>query len=328
MLTLAAQTPAPAPGAAHPIALTEVVAPGDPLAVQDLTFDATFAQQALAYLQTENPAILAELTQSPAAEHLLRHARNFDYDVPKESASALVNSLLVPASQHRDRAAACQQAVNYFDGPMAQHPQWVNETLRYLPHGFRFHGALYLTYGYDIGVAFGNTASLNCAHKHFEDHPSELIYYAIHELHHVGFNSYQPPPRLADLKTCADLLRLVKYSTQMEGMAVWAAYRLRSEQHALADDADYVALSDPDRMQQLEASYWREFHYLEKRATQPADAEAWAVIDRMSGGERLWYRVGAHMAQTIERQVGLPALVELVKKGPESFLETYTKIAK
>jgi hypothetical protein len=195
--------------------------------------------------------------------------------------------------------------------------------LRYLPDDFRYQATLFLTFGYDIGVAFGPNASLNCAHPHFKARPRELTYYAIHELHHVGFMSYHPPPKLAELKTCDDLLGLVEYSTQLEGMAVLAAYQRRSEEHTLADDGDYVALQDEQRMLRDETKYFEELNYLKRRSGQMADADAWAVIDRMSSGERLWYRVGARMAQRIELISGRPALLELVKKGPSSFLEAY-----
>ena len=310
----------------QPIALRDLLSPGDKLAVQDLHFDARFAQEALAYLQNPDPRALEELAKSPAAIHLLNHARNFDYDVPKDSPSALVSHLLTPPSQHRDEAAACERSLTFFLGPMLRDPHWIEDSLRYLPEGFRYQGTLFLTFGYDIGVAFGHNASLNCARPHFEARPRELTYYAIHELHHVGFMSYQPPPRLAELKTCDDLLRLVEYSTQLEGMAVLAAYERRREEHALADDGDYVALQDEQRMVSDETKYFEEFNYLKGRSGQKADADAWAVIDRMSSGERLWYRVGARMAQRIEQVSGRSALLELVKKGPSSFLATYQAV--
>jgi hypothetical protein len=240
-----------------------------------------------------------------------------------------------------DRADACARSLAFFTGRMQADRGWLADTLRYLPDDFRFsagspsragfprdgvEGTLFLTFGYDIGVAFGPTASLNCAHPHFGEHPRELLYYAIHELHHVGFMAYQPPPRLSDLKTCGDLLRLVEYSTQMEGMAVLAAYERRRQEHALADDADYVALQDEPGMRLAEAAYFADVAYLKKRATEPADKAAWAVIDRMSGGARLWYRVGARMAQRIEAASGRAALIALIKDGPASFLEAYHRL--
>jgi putative zinc-dependent peptidase DUF5700 len=310
-----------------PIALRDLVHPGDRLADQDLHFDASFAQSALEYLRSGDSGVLARLGKSAATAHLLNHARNFDYDVPKDSPEALVAHLLTPPAKHLGEIETCEQNLAFFSGSMLDDPHWVEDSLRYLPGSFRFQGSLFLTFGYDIGVAIGPTASLNCAHPHFKGHPRELMYYAIHELHHAGFMNYQPPPKLSELKTCADLLRLVRYSTQLEGMAVLAAYERRRQEHALAEDGDYVALEDEPRMQREEALYLDDFHYLERRAAQPADANAWAVIDRMSSGERLWYRVGARMAQRIEKLSGRAALVELVKQGPASFFEAYKAVS-
>jgi hypothetical protein len=295
----------------------------DPLAAQDLHFDWSFAQLALQYLRSGDSSVLDRLAKSPAAAHLLNHARNFDYDLPKDSPEALVSSLLTPPSKHLAEIEPCERSIAFFSGPMLDDPHWVRESLRYLPDDFRFHGTLFLTFGYDIGVAFGPTASLNCAHPHFKEHPRELMYYAIHELHHVGFMAYQHPPRLSELKTCGDLARLVEYSTQLEGMAVLAAYERRRQEHALDDDGDYVALQDEGRMQRDEVRYFEDLRYLQSRATEAADASARAVIDRMSSGERLWYRVGARMAQKIEQVSGRPALVQLIKKGPPRFIEAY-----
>jgi len=318
-------------GLAHmspePLTLRDLVSPGDPLAQQDLTFDTTFAQLAIQYFDSNNAAVLKQLAQSPAAQHLLDHARNFDYDMPKDSTQSLVTHLLQPSPQRAAQAKVCQSSLDYFTTRMLADPRWVNDALHYLPTDFRFHGALFLTFGYDIGVAFGPSASLNCGHRHFAEHDSELMYYAIHELHHVGFMSYQPPPRLSGIKTCRELLHLVEYSTQLEGMAVWAAYARRDREHALGDDDDYVALQDEARMLRDEALYFKDLHYLEERGDAPADADAWTVIERMSSGERLWYRVGARMAQTIEQVAGRPALVGLIKTGPGSFLEKYRLVA-
>lgn len=320
---VAAQQCSPASGAVAP---RDVLPPGDPLAVHDLTFDATFAAQAIAYLRSKDANVLARMANSPAITHVLNHARNFDYDVPKDSRQALVTNLLGPESKQTARVAVCEQSIAYFCGPLLSAPHWVADTLRYLPAGFRFQGTLFLTFGYDIGVAFAPNASLNCTHSHFDNHSKELLYYAIHELHHVGFMAYQKPPKLADIHSCADLLKLVEYSTQMEGMAVLAAYQRRRDDHTLADDPDYAALEDQKRMQADVASYLKDYDYLRGRGVQPADANAWAVIDRMSSGERLWYRVGAHMAQRIEASKGRPALVELVKQGPANFIAAYESL--
>ena len=92
------------------------------------------------------------------------------------------------------------------------------------------------------------------------------------------------------------------------------------------DDADYVALEDEERMKADLASYFKDYDYLKSRGTQPDDADAWAVIDRMSSGERLWYRAGAYMAQRIEAAKGREFLVALVNQGPASFIATYKSL--
>ncbi len=94
-------------------------------------------------------------------------------------------------------------------------------------------------------------------------------------------------------------------------------------------DAEGTAL---DRMAALPATahllgHARQFDYdLARRGAEPADREAWAVIDRMSGGERLWYRVGARMAARIEHRAGRPALVRLLAGNPLQMVETYRRL--
>jgi hypothetical protein len=305
--------------------LAELVGPGDPLAVQDLHFDARAAADALAYIESGDPALLDRMANSPAAAHILAHARNYDYDVARDSARSLVLQLIKPDDQRARRVATCEKSLEFFTGPMLDDPHWVADVLRCLPDGFRFKGSLFLTFGYDIGVAFAPNASLNGAHRKFDGHPRELLYYAIHELHHAGFMSFQPPRPLSDFKTCDDLLRFVVYSTQLEGMAVFAAWDRRSRENTLSDDGDYVALQDEEGMKKIEGAYFADLEYLKKRSSQAADKDAWEVPGRMSS-DRLWYRVGARMARRIERELGLPALLDLIKKGPAEFLETYMKL--
>jgi hypothetical protein len=316
-----------APGRRDPVALADLVPAGDPLAAQDVTFDARFADVALQQLASDDARLLDRLAALPASEHLLRHAKQFDYDVPKESTGALVRHLLKPSADRAAHATACRASLAYFTGPLLDDPHWVGDVLRDLPAGFRFRGAtLFLTYGYDIGVALAPCASLNGAHTKFNGHPRELVYYAIHELHHVGFMTCQAPLRIADLATCADVLRFVEYATQLEGMAVHAAWDRRRREDALAADGDYVALGDEAAMQAAEARYWEICESLRRRGTQKADAEALATIERLSS-ERLWYRVGARMAARIEDRLGHEALTALVLQGPEGFLDAYRRVA-
>jgi Putative zinc dependent peptidase (DUF5700) len=315
------------PAGDTPVRLRDLVPAGDPLARQDLTFDARFARTAIEYVRVGHPALLDALAASPAARHLLNHATQFDYDVPKDSPRSLVNALLAPSPALKTQADQVEGSLAFFTGPLIEDPHWVNDVLRYLPAGFRFRGSLYLTFGYDIGVALAPNASLNGASGRFAGRPRELLYYAIHELHHVGVNTYQPPPRISDIKTCADLLRLVDYSTELEGLAVYVARARRAAEGALGTDPDYVALENPARMIVLEQQYDEQYRYLQRRGVEPVDNDAWAVLDRMSSGDRLWYRVGALMAARVERQLGHDALVALVAGDHPALVETYRRLA-
>ena len=308
----------------HPVALSDLVPAGDPLHAHSLSFDARFAQGAADYLTTHEDSLVPTLARLPATEHLMAHARWFDYSVPKNSGEGLARELLARVAGQREAILA---SIAYFMGPLLDDPRWIADVLRYLPSDFRFHGNLYLIAGYDIGVALAPHASLNAAHAHFSGHPRELLYYAIHELHHVGFMTYSPPPRVSSLKTCADVLRLVDYSTALEGMAVLAARGRRAREGALASDDDYVALEDRPRMGRAETRYFQEYDALKTRGLEPADADAMAVIARMSGGERLWYRVGARMVEALEKALGRQAMVALVTRSPDRLVPTYRRIA-
>jgi hypothetical protein len=119
---------------------------------------------------------------------------------------------------------------------------------------------------------------------------------------------------------------LVDYSTELEGLAVYAARPRRVADHALNSDPDYVALENPEQMRILEQRFDERYRYLKSRGDQPADGDAFAVIERMSSGDRLWYRVGALMAGRIEKQLGHAALVALIAKPHPALVETYERI--
>jgi hypothetical protein len=74
---------------------------------------------------------------------------------------------------------------------------------------------LYLTIGFDIGVAVSGAASLNLAHPHFVENQDEVWFYCVHEVHHAGFQKYHDLPVLADVKTTTDLVDLIRHLTTL-----------------------------------------------------------------------------------------------------------------
>jgi hypothetical protein len=296
-----------------------------PPRIQGLTLDSAFAQEALRWLDIPNGQSLSKLENAPALAHLLRHARHWDYEVPKESPAALATHLLDKVRKQPGGTATLRASLAHFEGPLRTDP-WASEVLACLPKGFQFKGAtLFLTCGYDIGVATLGQASLNGAHPRFQGHPRELTYYAIHELHHVGYMAFHPPLSLGELRTCGDLLRFVEYSAHMEGMAVWAAYARRERDGALGDDGDYVALGDPERMARYVRAFFAIHDGLASRRNAPLTPQDWALLEELAGGDRLWYRVGAQMARDLERTRGRDALRRLVQEGPGAFFEAHAR---
>ena len=104
----------PSSASRDPVALRDLVPPRDPLAAHDLTFDATFARQAVEYLRSNAPKLADRMAESPAITHILNHARNFNYDVPKESRPALVDALLGAKPEQAAHSAICEQSIEYF----------------------------------------------------------------------------------------------------------------------------------------------------------------------------------------------------------------------
>ncbi len=294
------------------------------LSAEDLKFDFSFAELAIEYLESGDVNVLAELAAGNPVAHLLNHVRHTSFDVP--DSDELVRSLLEPREEKAKLVPDVNALISLARREVAGNPDWICETLRYLPEDFCFHGSLYFTFGYDIGVSVAPDASLNLAHSHFLRNPEELVYYAIHELHHTGYTTYQPLPMVKDLTTCADLLGLVEYCTHLEGMGVYAPLRIRQRSGVLDNDPDYIALQNEECMAEYERQYWQDYQYLHHRGAEPLDQDAFAVLGRMSTGDRLWYRVGAHMAATIENELGLSALVELIRKGPAEFIRIYKSL--
>jgi hypothetical protein len=198
----------------------------------------------------------------------------------------------------------------------------------YLPEGFRFEGPLYLTWGYDIGVSMNGTASLNLAHPRFAADLDELWHYCVHEMHHAGFTSYQPfPVAVPEIATAGQMFRFIRYATMLEGMAVHAALGPRRRAGALDADPDYVALRDEERMIAYERAYREIYQHFEEGGDRPLADEDWELVERLSDGDRLWYRVGARMAAVIERHFGLARLRELPRTGSAAFFAAHQRAA-
>lgn len=287
--------------------------------------DARLAELSLDYLDSGRESLLDTMAATPAARHLLRHACNWQYEVPRDSTRALVHSLVNPPETKATRAEGARRTLAYFQKTLRHDPSWIAEVRRALPADATQPVTLFLTFGYDSGVACPGTASLNAAHPNFHKDLRELRYMAIHECQHAVFMAYQPPPVLDSVRSAAQLQALAEYALQLEGMATWAAWDCREKEGGMDGDADYKVLRDEAQIQRLERRFMDVHRALKARAADPGptDAAIRALMMGLYDQDRTFYRFGAYAARRIEQQRGRDAVTALVKAGPQAFLEAY-----
>lgn len=196
----------------------------------------------------------------------------------------------------------------------------------YLPKSLSLSCRLYPIVGYDIGIVSGGDAFLNLGHHIFHEDKRELIYFAMHELHHVGYTHYNPIYSLDELKTNKDLLRIIKYSTHLEGLATYAALERREKEGGLSH-RDYKILKDPQKRSRTIKDFFQIMERLEKEEEQSLENDHLDTLNKMSDEERLWYITGAHMSQIIDQSSGRVVLNNTIVKGPNSFFVAYSKAA-
>jgi hypothetical protein len=196
----------------------------------------------------------------------------------------------------------------------------------YVPRRHFFNTTVYLNIGYD-NVVFGENIALNLNFRQFNLDERESTYYLIHELAHAGYVRYHPLPELRNTRTNKELLRVVKFFTHLEGMGVISALRLRILEGGLLDNDYRILLNNAERTRKV-SHYFRLLGKLKSNLNNEVNESRYQVFEEMSGKEtRLWYIMGCHMAQEIERRRGVETLRELVKQGSEKFFDTYLEFA-
>jgi hypothetical protein len=265
-----------------------------------LSVDDTFARVALA--GGDHRALLT----SGALAAVQRH-RSLT-GAPAKSAGAVLEELL---GKIKERAAAAR-VLRHWRGRHAELVRCAAAARRHLPTDVGLEGTIFLAAGYDIGVVSPPDVVLNVAHPHFTAAPAELCHYVTHEVHHLGFLAVRPMPDLRRaVRTRDGVLALIRYTTQLEGMAVHAAYAPRQAAGALAADADYRVYRDPRHARDVRRAYAARIRQVQAGAF--SAQLVGEVLTALSSGERLWYRYGALVAREIEARGGREALVRTIR---------------
>jgi len=202
----------------------------------------------------------------------------------------------------------------------------IDEVAEYLPKDLQLECKLYTMVGYDIGIVSEGSVFLNIAHPFFKENPCELIFISMHEVHHVGYVHYNPTFSFSEIERLSDLRDAVRYSTHLEGLAVYAPLRKRIETGCIVHE-DYSALMDKEIAEQRMMQYFDLVTEFERISDRTITDDDFGIFDPMSEkGKRLWYVTGAYMAKMIDERLGRKTLNDTVRQGPSSFFDIYNSV--
>jgi hypothetical protein len=301
----------------------EIKDPSDIIIKGNVTYDFTLADLSVKYIESGDSSILSDILRTEGLKLLYNHAnwtgnnsenislRDFaETIIDRGNKNAYINTILLNLQYAKDSIA------------VLDYPQII--CLKYLPEGFSFSSRLCYTVGYDLGIVYLNNSSVNLSHKHYLENRSELKYYSIHELHHAGF-VYLKENNMPSLKinTFGEMSKLIAYFTHLEGMAVYAAYEERMKNNALHGDPDYIALQDTLLMENYCNKYFEIYNHFLINKDETLTEKDWSLLEELSSGNRLWYRVGSKMAETIDNKLGRGKLTSLISEPSENFINTY-----
>ena len=264
-----------------------------------------FAERELAYAHAPTEALRRELLADPSLAAIARH-REMAGRAPV-TLDEILDELLAAIDSSRDGSA--KAALDSWRTLADECPELIAHAAAFLPPDTPLQGRVYIVIGYEMAAASPPDILVDAAHPRFAE-PGQLRYLLVHETHHLGFLRWRSWPKLDRLFE-GSIAELVRFSTHMEGMAVHAARPLREAERALAGDPDYAIYTNPELRAPLVEAFgelWRECQVL-----LPA-ARAVEILERMSGGERLWYRFGALVCETIERERGRAALISTIRQ--------------
>ncbi len=292
----------------------------------EVSIDLSFLNLVSEYLMKPTSELIEEISQHEAAKKTHIHAER--YGNTEEPLFVFWKNILErDSTQSPLIMKRIRKSLDYINSNRLTMTESLVEVSEYLPDDLNLSCKLYGMIGYDIGIVSEGDAFLNLAHPHFDNEPRELTYFAMHEVHHVGYISYNPSRSLSDIKTTNDLLWLVHYATHLEGMGVYTPLRRRLRDGCISHE-DYQVLKNPE---ETETRLKRYFDYLEKlkaEESRPLTDSDFDIIEEMSGkNQRLWYIAGAYMAEAIDTKSSRQALTDTISKGHDYFFRLYSELS-
>jgi len=284
--------------------------------------DTSFVIPLLKYLGNSEKADIYSITDHPAARRTYAHALQFQntkrgtvQDFWKDLAENL-------SKDYRNVLSRVKSALTYIYNETPAFDSMIKDLWNYIPNGTKLRCELYAMLGYDIGIVSEGHALINLAHPLFEMDSREILYMSMHELHHVVYTAFNPIYDIKHMNTIENLVDMIRYSTHLEGLAVYAAYDARKKTNALSHQ-DYQILGDKGKRNSRVNEYFDILTKLEFDKMRSVHDKDWKTIELMSDKKRLWYITGAHMAEIIDEKLGRETLNETIRHGPDEFFKSY-----
>ncbi|MBE0594563.1 MAG: hypothetical protein IH616_19425 [Gemmatimonadales bacterium] len=181
----------------------------------------------------------------------------------------------------------------------------------------------------DIGVHFtafvpprsfvSGEVVINVSAEYWQGNVANILNNLVHEIFHVGYSNSRPgrtEPKLENEQFYGMLDDL-----QNEGLATYVAYEAQGMFPA-PGERDYPMLDDPAQVRRLRNLMNGLFAQTGTVSEDQLTRWAWTRGVTMRG----YYVTGAHMARTIDAELGREALIDTIRQGPVSFVRRYNTL--
>lgn len=276
-----------------------------------------FSELALQYLKTEDSNYIKKICSLKAADHIYFHAYNCNPEMNFKDKESFVKSILSKNSL-KNNIINYENILTQLKNQNNLTKEAENETLKYLPEGTIFSVNMYITLGY---FPVGMNGNFNIDLSFNFDNIREILYLAIHELHHVGFLQYHKVPlSINNLKSKGDLANLLSAHFQLEALATYAPYNIRLSENSL-NDPDYCKINDIKLMNEYKRQLFASYDNLKKGSDLKLEENDFAILNDFWNGKRIAYRFGLYSCIKISEKYGQAFLVNTIKEGSDKFMD-------
>lgn len=281
-----------------------------------------FAESAIQYLESEDDDCIKKTSNLAAADHIYFHAYNCNPEMKFDNKTSFIKHILSKNSL-KNNVNNYKNILEQIKKSNGLTQEIEKETLKYLPDGTSFSTNMYITLGYFPEGINGNfNIDLSSNFNNIRD----VLYSSIHELHHVGFFKYSTIPfSLENLKLKRDLSDLISSHFQLEGLATYAPYNIRSVENSL-NHIDYKEINNISLMNECKTQLFNSYDSLEKSPDSILEESDFDILDDFWDGKRIAYRFGLYSCIKISKKYGEHLLIDTIKDKPSEFMKLVRSI--